>query len=196
MAKKKLQIETLAKLRQFAQGMDPAVFLSTEWRQVTRALEQAHINIDDPVATVVGTNASTGFFALDTNSYSATQNLTFSTYQILDSVGTVVSGYIFRPTVNGKFWVEANGGWTRNAAAGSGYTATSSIVIRNEAGTALRSAIYEHKVDSGGFIFTMKVNNIVSTIVDLTTTSGVYFSTTIDRAILDTLSFKIYRIGD
>lgn len=196
MAKKKLQIETLAKLRQFAQGMDPAVFLSTEWRQVTRALEQAHINIDDPAAAaVVGSNKSTGFYAIDTNSYSATQNLTFSTYKILDSVGTVVSGNIFRPTINGTFWVEASGGWTRNAAPSSGFVAASSIVIRNEAGTALRSAIYEHQI-TGGFVLTTKINNTVSTIVDLTTTSGVYFSTTIDRAILDTLSFKIYRIGD
>lgn len=46
MAKRRLKIDQLAKLRQFTPGMDVEKFLSGEFRQYTRALEQSYI--DDP----------------------------------------------------------------------------------------------------------------------------------------------------
>jgi hypothetical protein len=53
MAKQKLKIDQLAKLRQFKPGMDPSAFLSTEFRQIVRALEQAYIETDgEPPFTI------------------------------------------------------------------------------------------------------------------------------------------------
>ena len=46
MAKKNLKIDQLAKLRQFREGDDVGVFLSTQFRQVVRALEQAYVKTD------------------------------------------------------------------------------------------------------------------------------------------------------
>lgn len=47
MAKKRLKIDQLAKLRQFTKGMDVEEFLSTQFRQIARAIEQAYVVQDD-----------------------------------------------------------------------------------------------------------------------------------------------------
>lgn len=47
MAKKRLKIDQLAKLRQFTTGMDVEKYLSSEFRQLIRALEQGYIQTDE-----------------------------------------------------------------------------------------------------------------------------------------------------
>ena len=191
MAKKKLKNDALAKLRQYSAEMDPAEFLSTEWRQVVRALEQSYVETDDiPLASTIATS---GFYGVDATTYSSSGNLTFTTYEIVDSIGTVNSSYIFRPTVAGKFWVEVNSRWIDDGS----YTAgnfSSALNIKNEAGTTLNSASFYYE-------FGVAVNRFTSVgpccvIADLTPSNGVYFSCTISRAYLSGLSFKIIRIGD
>lgn len=63
MAKKKLKLDQLAKLRQFSSGMDVDKYLSSEFRQFIRALEQGYIIQDDvdlsPFATSAALNSAT-----------------------------------------------------------------------------------------------------------------------------------------
>lgn len=169
MAKKKLQIETLAKLRQFAQGMDPAVFLSTEWRQVTRALEQAHVNIDDPTFTTVGQVGNVDLYAVATAAFymvvAAGIKVSLAN-QVLIS-GTITSD-VFFPASNGKYFVDFGCEFFPGVAG----TVTNYLELKNTAGTVIHElrANVDLSVVGGPKYVTGRA------FVDLTTANGAWFN--------------------
>lgn len=194
MAKKPLKLQTLAKLRQFSQGMDPGEFLKTEWRQVTRALEQAYVNVEDSSSSSASSFELKGFYATNDNSYTTSGNLPFSNYVISTGFGLVASGYIFRPTIEGDYWVEISPSWTPTGAPYNTGTWTSTLDIKDEAGTTLRSNTYY--LDQNQTWTKVTSMGPLCAIAKLNASNGVYFSYSASNARLDHLSFKIHKIND
>ncbi len=95
MAKKKLKIDQLAKLRQFTQGMNVESFLATEFRQIVRALEQASIEFTDLV-----TSRSSEVFSTSSTSLIDVTNLSIS---IVTTGRPIFVGLIADGTANEAF---------------------------------------------------------------------------------------------
>lgn len=198
MAKSKLKINQLAKLRQFSQGQDPGEFLQTEWRQVVRALEQAYVDVADSSSTNSQTiNNNPGFFAVQTGTYSSSGTIAFSNSVIVNDIGSVVGNYLFVPTTNGKFYIEASAEWVYTGAYPSSGTAiyVSYLNIKNQTGTTLNSTVLYY--DRSPLITSFyTLPHTVGIIADLTVGNGVYFDCSLNGANVRNLNFKIYRIGD
>lgn len=195
MAKKPLKIDSLAKLRQYTKEQDPAQFLSTEWRQVVRALEQAYVETDAPNSSTAIPAIPSGFYATDTNTYTVSSNLTFSTYDFSSTIGSVKSGYIFVPSKAGKFWIEVIPTWQNAGPSYFGGSWTSTLSIKDESGTVLKTGTFFY-VHTGGSLLNFTAEGSVAVSANLTPTNGVYFSCNLTHSILSQLSFKIYRISD
>ena len=191
MAKKPLKIDSLAKLRQYTKNQDPADFLSTEWRQVVRALEQAYVETD-AVNVVIPT--TDGFYATNDNTYTTSGNLPFVNYAMTTNFGTVVNGYIFRPIKNGKYWIEISPSWTPTGPPYFQGSWSSTLSIKYESGSTLRTNTY-FLDQAQGHIKNTSMGPLC-VIADLTTTNGVYFDYQATLVNLDHLSFKIHRISD
>lgn len=198
MAKKRLKIDSLAKLRQYTQEQDPAQFLSTEWRQVVRALEQAYVETDAATNTTniitPTTTTTNGFYATNDNTYTTSGNLPFVNYAMTTNFGTVVSGYIFRPIKNGKYWIEISPSWTPTGPPYVQGSWSSTLSIKYESGSILRTNTY-FLDQAQGHIKNTSMGPLC-VIADLTTTNGVYFDYQATLVNLDHLSFKIHCIGD
>ena len=189
MAKAKLKIDQLAKLRQFSGGDDPAQFLATQWRQVVRALEQSYVQITDG-----NVNLAKEFYATDTNSYTVSNDLTFSTSEIVNRSGTVISSYIFRPLENGKFWIKANFTFKDDGTYTPG-TWTSSFKIIDEAGTTLKTANFVYEVNLANGLMQFSTTSSCAVIGELNTNNGVKFNCVLSHSTLSNISFEIKKIG-
>jgi hypothetical protein len=198
MAKKPLKIDQLAKLRQFKPGTDPGEFLSTQWRQVARALEQAYVVTEDSTATTTqGINKNPGFFAVDTTTRSSSGTITFSNSAIVDDIGSVTGNYLFVPTTNGKFYIEASAEWiyTGTSPMSGTITYNSSLNIKAQSGSTLASTVLQYVMAPAYTEFDTIPHNVAA-IADLTTTNGVYFNCSLSGSNIRNLNFKIFRIGD
>lgn len=92
MANQKLKIDQLAKLRQYKAGDDVSQFMSTQFRQIIRALEQAYI----PTA------GRADFYATNTSAFSV------GVIPFADQLAISGTSYsnAFYPSEAGKYWVE------------------------------------------------------------------------------------------
>ncbi len=117
MAKKKLKIDQLAKLRQFTPGMDASQYLSTEFRQLIRALEQSGVDLSEyPTLTDMASSISSSISDAFSSASLGKADL-YSTQVASFAVGTVslanrvlnsgsISSNVFYPQSNGQYWID------------------------------------------------------------------------------------------
>lgn len=116
MARNKLKIDQLAKLRQYKNGDNISEFLSTQFRQIVRALEQAYVDPTDlsnyPTLDQVSSDISSaiGNFQTKPDLYATNVSSLFIgaipfAQNKLNS-GSIVSGNRFFPSSAGKYWVD------------------------------------------------------------------------------------------
>lgn len=213
MAKKKLKIDQLAKLRQFAPGMDVEKFLASEYRQVIRAIEQAYVETDDAVdptdlsaysttaqmnaaiAAAIAANTSTGnsaeWVAFNNSTISSSGDIFLT--QRIGSIGFTTTGYNFKPNADGVYWVDA-GCEFNSTLPGSG-TFTSTLSCKRESGTLLSTSIFEHQM-SGSFDYVTKVPGRIGVFEFLTTGNGVKFDIALSAASIAKFNVKITRVAD
>lgn len=94
MVNKKLKINKLAKLRQFSPGMDVEKFLSGEFRQFVRAIEEAGIDLSG--------FSRCDFLATKVDSFSI-GIVAFDDYVL--NYGSISSNS-FKPETDGTYWVD------------------------------------------------------------------------------------------
>ena len=205
MARNRLKIDNLAKLRQYSPGQDLGEFMQNQFRQIVTALDNAYVDPTDLSGlqsdiTSLSNNSKNvnGFYGL-TSSVNTTQRITFNSYYDSGSLGTLTTvsgGHLWTPKANGKFWIEANGQFNETGVITGGtvdYSASLSIYQQN--GTLIGSTIDSFQYS--GFVYVPKsTHGNAAGITNLTTTNGVYFYTTLNGYTLQNLSFKITRIGD
>lgn len=215
MAKKRLKNDHLAKLRQFKKGMDVEEFLSSEHRQVIRALEESYVIGDDlsPYATNDALNSAissivpvvSGVHAIKTTPQTGTGNVSFDSWYCPPSAGTF-SGTVFRPAKNGVYWIETT--FLIEALTASGARIDFDII--KEPASVLSTYSYQANPANETSISLIDANDSASgarnpvisrhvySIGNLTTTSGVFFKFTITSTTgsLFKMMCKIYRIGD
>ena len=116
MARNKVKIDELAKLRQFRKGDDVDDFLSTQFRQVVRAIEQAYVNPTDLSQYSTTQDLANSIAALNLSNYQRKADLYANVISSF-AIGTVslasrvlnfgsVSSNIFYPETDGKYWVD------------------------------------------------------------------------------------------
>lgn len=194
---KKLKFAGLSKLRQFSQGMDVEKYLTGEFRQILRSLEDGGVDLTDIQNSINSVaSKSAGFYAVNVNTISSTQNIPFTSYFDVDSSGAVTTlgaGNLWTPNKNGKYWFEASAQFNELLAGSGTQTATLSAYLQD--GTLVASTVASYQM-SGVYYFGGKKPGICAGIADLTTTNGLYFKITLANHTVQNLSFKIIRIGD
>lgn len=207
MARNKVKIDNLAKLRQYTPGEDIGTFLSTQFRQITTALDNAYVDPTDlsgvnsqisSLQSAISSATNTlGFYAVCSNVISANQRITFTSYYDSGSLGaltTVSGGHLWTPNKNGKFWVEASAQFNELITGSSIQTAI--LNAYSQSGTLIGSTTASYSM-SGVYYFGQKKPGLCAGIADLTTTNGLYISTSsISGHTLQNITLKIHRIGD
>lgn len=181
--RKKLKIDQLAKLRQFTPGMDVEKFLSSEFRQIVRAIEQSGIDLDDYLTAEQVQNAisspSTGKSDLyATNGSSFAVGVVPLLNRVLNS-GEIVSNR-FYPSSAGKYWVD----FGMQMVPGIAGTVTNDLVLKNTSGATINTLSVRVETTIGGPKYVTG-----RSFIDLTQAVGAYFDFTGD---VNTVGFNFY----
>lgn len=181
MANSKLKNTQLAKLRTFQPGMNVEKFLSEEWRQVVKALEQSFVNSQSSPVFVASYDAAVvGVVPLQANINAFT----------LD--GGSVKNFGFYPESSGKYLIDVSMTVVTATGLNDHYV---DINVYNFNNDLLGNATGQKSGVAGQFKFAVQ-NAFVT---DLTPEYGVYFklTQTNSAAPCDTKKFncKIYKIS-
>lgn len=115
--RKKLKIDQLAKLRQFTPGMDVEKFLSSEFRQIVRALEQSGIDLSDyPTLEDLSSSISNAVSGISSSADLGRADL-YATEVGSFGIGTrslanrvlksgAVTSNVFYPATSGTYWID------------------------------------------------------------------------------------------
>ena len=211
MAKKRLKIDELAKLRQFRKGDDVDDFLSTQFRQVVRAIEQAYVKTDDSstnsptdlsaYSTTAQMNAAIAAAISSTNpvwaafnpsTISSSGNIVISSGR--GNAGFTPDGVQFRPYNYGLYWFDLNVYWTRIAPPSDG-TYTSTLRAITVDGPVIDTMTFEHF--QAGFSGGISINQTqMGFYTIIGSTSGVRLNLTLSNAVISKFNVKITRIAD
>jgi hypothetical protein len=191
MAKKKLKIDQLAKLRQFTKGMNVEEFLSDQFRQIIRALEQAYVDQDEvSVVNNTITNDKLVFLASVQGGLSGTIPLTLNTYSYVFDGGSVTSN-TFYPSVSGTYYIEW--GCSTNGDTDIG-TKSANIKAFTSGGTLIASAdaIHIASLNHGPYNTWDPSNGVFYT---LGPTTGIYFTSTVSNMVAEKFFCKIFKVN-
>lgn len=212
MAKSRIKIDELAKLRQFKKGDNVDDFLSTQFRQVVRAIEQAYVRTSDSTTspppdlsaypTTAQMNTAIANAIATTNPvwavYRPVTLLTSGDIQISlgrGNAGSTPGGYQFKPNNFGLYWIEMNGYWSRITPPIGDATYTSTLECRVIDGPILELITYQHYV--AGFTDGISINQTQSGFyAELAASSSIRFNLNLSYAALSKFNVKITRIAD
>lgn len=168
MSKVKVRNKELAKLREFRSGMDVEKYLSGEFKQVLRALQNQFVDVPDGDDIYSMSGIISNLYAINTSSFSA--GVVSLSNRVLNS-GTVTSN-VFYPPVNGKYWIE----FGTNVIPTVAGSFVGNLILKYSDGTTVVTypgSVNLTRAYPSGRIF-----------VDLTISRGVYFETTGDASLI------------
>jgi len=175
--KKPVKIDALSKLRQFTKGMDVEDFLSTEYRQVQKALEKSYTKSSSEVVFMSYLSGTlSGAVSLATNHLAE---------------GEVKSNFYF-PAKAGQFWVEYNYSWSPEFNVVGSYSSTLVATDSNGAAFSQNSA---HTYTGLGIARIDKVGTTNAFLTSLSERNGISFSAAPVQASLSNFNCKIFRIS-
>lgn len=175
MARNKLKIDQLAKLRQYKNGDNISEFLSTQFRQIVRALEQAYVDPTDlsnyPTTDQVGQDISNaiGSFQKKPDLYATNVSSLFIgvipfAQNVLNS-GTISTNRFF-PSSSGKYWVD----FGMEMVPGTAGTVTNSLDLITTNGITISTLSIRVETTIGGPKYVTG-----RSFVDLNASLGAYF---------------------
>lgn len=189
MARNKLRIDQLAKLRQFRNGDDINDFLRTQFRQIVRALEQAYVDptdlsnylTSDQVSQDISNSLKSFQTKPDlyaTNASSFFLGVIPLAQNVLNS-GTIITNRFF-PKAAGKYWVD----FGMQMTPGTAGTVTNSLNLITTGGVTISTLTVRVETTIGGPKYVTG-----RAFVDLNTTLGAYFEFNGDP---NTVGFNFY----
>lgn len=173
MSRIKINNKELAKLREFKSGSDVDKYLSTEFKQVLRALQNQYIDIDDGDILPDLSRIGSDLYAI--NQVGSDPGIVNISNRVLKH-GKVTSN-VFFPKDSGKFWVEF-GISVIPSAPGS---FSSSITAKYSDGTTALKLPHSINISNGTRFYPSG-----RTFMDLTPIKGVYFETEGDASLVFT----------
>ena len=179
----KIQYPGLAKLRTFTKDMDPAEFLSTEFRQIVRALEQANIEI--PAAQAVNVDENRLEFMGNLPGNVVGSKFAFNG----NAIKGTFTGNTWRPAREGLFGIEFSVLPRVENVPGPGIF-TSVLRAYNENNTLLGDSLFVHNQG----IITQPMSSVLY-FATLTSVLGVYFETALSVASFSRFNCKIFRVS-
>lgn len=210
MAKSRIKIDELAKLRQFKKGDNVDDFLSTQFRQVVRAIEQAYVRTTDSTTTstdlsnyptfdqmnaaIDSSIATTNpvWAAYNPGTISSSGNITISSGR--GNAGMTPDGVQFRSNNYGLYWFDVACYWTRITPPTDG-TYTSTLRCITVDGPVIDTMTFEHF--AAGFSSGVGINQTqMGFYAIVTPTVGVRFNLTLNYAVISKFNVKITRIAD